>query len=64
MNFTAHYLCTLQFMFIQEYENTKNQQPLEYAVVDKSKKKKKNDDKKKDDKKKDDKQVKVHSYKN
>ena len=29
---------------LQEKEDTKNQQPLEYAVVDKSKKTKKKDD--------------------
>ena len=31
-------------MFVQENDNTKSQQPVEYAVVDKSKKAKKNDD--------------------
>ena len=39
-------------MFAQEKEDTKNQQPLEYAVVDKRKK----------TKKKDDQQEMVHTY--
>ena len=34
-----------QFMFVQEKEDTENQQPVEYAVEDKSKKTKKMDDK-------------------
>ena len=41
---------------LKEKLDSKNQQPLEYAVVDKSKKKKKKDDNQ------DDNQVKVHMY--
>ena len=36
---------TQQLTFAQEKEDTKNQQPMEYAVMNKSKKKKKKDNK-------------------